>query len=192
MTQFRAAKKLDALDRRCDTLESERRQIELQAFGAEVTAGERRERYLQLGDPTLRRRLIGLARDLHTARHEQQAVAIAYWSLVTADTRRKLDDLKNDAPTARWRRDIWWDALTILWIIGGAGWLAWQIPGAIGGTLVTAALTPWLVRGRHRRRDESIRKGEGLLRSGELELQQAQAEAARLPAEPPFSAAEGR
>lgn len=192
MTQFRAAKKLDALDRRCDALEGERRMLELQAFGAEVDTGERRERYLRLGDPLLRRRLIGLALDLHAARQEQQATAVDYWSRVTADTRHKLDDLKNDAPTARWRRDIWWDVLTILWIIGGAGWLAWQIPGAIGGTLATAALTPWLVRSRHRRRKDSIRRGEGLLRSGELELQQARAEVTRLPVEPMFSADEAK
>lgn len=190
MTQFRAAKKLDALDRRTDELESQRHSLELQAFGAEVPEGERRERYLRLGDPLLRSRLIGLVRDLHTARLEQHATAVDYWSLVTADTRRKLDDLKNDAPTARWRRDIWWDVLTLLWIIGGAGWLAWQIPGALGGTLATAALTPWLIRSRHQRRDESIRKGESVLRSGELELQQAQAAATRLPAEPMFSATE--
>lgn len=192
MTQFRAAKKLDALDRRSDELESERRALELQAFGAEVPNGERRERYLRLGDPLLRRRLVTLARTLHEVRREQQATAVDYWTLVTGETRRKLDDLKSDTPTSRWRRDIWWDVLTLLWIIGGAGWLAWGIPGALGGSLLTGAVTPYLVRSRRARRAESIRKGEGLLRSGEIELQKARNEAGHLPTEAMFSATEAQ
>jgi hypothetical protein len=186
MKRFRAAKRLDALDTRLDILEAERRALEFQAFGAEVATAQRREKYFAIPDPALRRKAIGIERRLHALRRDERVAAIEYWTTVGNETRAKLDDLKSDSPTADWRRSIWWDVLTLLWIIGGAGWLAAGLPGAGVGTAITAAGAWYILRSRARARPARIREGEEALRSSERELHAAEQEVG----EAPFSATE--
>ena len=191
MTRFRAGKKLDALDAKVDTLEAERRALELRALNGEVPADVRRARYFSIADVALRRKAIEIERTLHDLRQRQRAAAVAYWTAAAAETRAKLDDLKSTSPTSAWRRRIWWDVLTILWILAGAGWLAFQIPGAVAGTVVTAVCAWYIVRGRERMRLSSIRQGEDILRSRESELRRAEWEMAQAtPASPAFSPSE--
>jgi hypothetical protein len=191
MTGFRQNKKLQRIDGEVEALESRRRELELRAFGAEVPAAERRGRYFAVADAGLRRQLIAAGRALHEARSRQRAAAIDYWETIATDTRRKLEDLRSDSPTAKWRRALWWDVLTLFWIFAGAGWLAYQLRGALAGTLVTAAAGWYVVRRREASRATTIRQGEELLRSSENELRLAQADAAN-PAHDgaPFSATE--
>jgi hypothetical protein len=177
MSRLRAKKKLYALDAEVEALEQKRRALELETLGAEVTDGERRARYFSIADAGLRRQLIGVERALHGASQRQRAAAIEYWTTVAAETRSKLEDLKSDSPTSAWRRRIWWDVLTILWILGGAGWLAFQTIGAAAGTVATAVWAWFIVRGREQTRLSSIREGEDLLRSSEGELQRAREDA---------------
>jgi hypothetical protein len=191
MKRFKAGKKLDALDAEIHALETERRELELQALNAEVPDDGRRARYFSIEDLALRRKAIGVERALHDLRQRQHAAAVAYWTAVAAETRAKLDDLKSESPTSAWRRRIWWDVLTILWILAGAGWLAYGIPGAAGGTVVTAVCAWFIVRGRDGMRLTSIRQGEEILRSSESELRKAEWDASQaMPASPAFSAAE--
>lgn len=159
MTQYRAAKKLDALDARMDALEQERSAL----ADSPPDAGQRE-------------RLEHLAAEIRELRPRQQAAAVEYWSTVVSETRAKLEDLRSESPTSAWRRGIWWDVLTILWILAGAGWLYRKIPGAAVGTVVTAAIAPFLFANRKRQRVESIRKGEEKLREAEQQLAQAQRE----------------
>lgn len=190
MKRFTAAKKLDALDTRLEPLEAERRALEREVFGAEVPEAERRARYLALHDEGKRRRLIALERSLHGLRREQQAAAVNYWKSVAAETRAKLADLESDSPTSAWRRSIWWDVLTLLWIFAGAGWIGFGLVGAGIGTAITAACAVYVVRNRTRKRLDIARHGREVLRSNERELQLAEAAAAETPLDPPFSAAE--
>jgi hypothetical protein len=176
MKRFRAAKKLDALDTRLDALEAERRALEIQVFGTEVPPGDRREKYFAIADADLRRKVIGIERKVHVVRKDARAAGIDYWTTVSAETRTKLDDLKSDSPTAEWRRSIWWDVLTLLWIIGGAGWLMAGLPGAGIGTALTAIGAWYIGRSRQRARPGRIREGEEALRSSEHELHAAEQE----------------
>ncbi len=193
MKKFRTAKKLHALDARLEALEAERRAFEVRTLGGALSDPERRQRYFAIEDLDRRQKMIGVERALQDVRREQQAAAVVYWTTVTTEIREKLADLKDESPASTWRRGIWLDVLTILWIIAGAGWLAYEIPGAVVGTVVTAGAAPFLVRSRTRRRPESIRKGEEQLRSTERQLQQAQREAARaLPPGTVFSQAEAQ
>jgi hypothetical protein len=191
MTRFKTRKKLSVVDAEVDALEQERRALELQALAGEVPEAGRRERYFSIEDPDLRRKAIGIERDLHDLRRRQRAAAVDYWTAVAAETRAKLDDLKSESPTSAWRRRIWWDVLTILWILAGAGWLAFQIPGAAAGAIATAVCAWFIVRSREGMRLTSIRQGEEILRSSESELRKAEWEAAQgTPAPPAFSASE--
>jgi hypothetical protein len=186
MKRFRAAKRLDALDVKVDALEAERRSLEIQALGAEISAGERRRRYFSITDRDLRRKAIGLERRLDELREQDRAAAIEYWTTVSAETRAKLDDLKSDSPTSEWRRSIWWDALTLLWILGGAGWLAAGVAGAATGTVATAIGAWYITRSRKLARPARIREGEDALRASESELRAAQ----QATPDPVFSASE--
>lgn len=191
MSRFKAAKTLDAIDARIHALEAERRALEQQALGGEIAEGAaRRERYFAIGDSALRRRLINLERDLHEKRREQGAATVAYWDTVAAETRRKLDDLREQSLRSSWRRGVWYDILTILWILVGGGFWAFRWAGAIAGAVITAAWAPFLVRGRERTRISSIRKGEDILRSAENELRIAERERDRHQADGIFSATE--
>ena len=191
MTRFKSRKKLSAVDAQVDALEQERRALELQVLAAEVPEAGRRARYFSIEDPELRRKAIGIERALHDLRQRQRAAAVAYWQAVAGETRAKLDDLKSESPTSAWRRRIWWDVLTILWILAGAGWLAFQIPGAAAGAVVTAICAWFIVRSREGMRLTSIRQGEEILRSSESELRKAEWEAAQAtPAPPTFSTSE--
>lgn len=191
MTGFRQNKKLQRIDGEVEALEAQRRALEEQAFGGEVPDAERRARYFAVADAGLRRRLVAAGLALHEARARQRAAAVAYWETVATDTRRKLDDLRSDSPTSAWRRAIWWDVLTLLWILAGAGWLAYQAPGAITGTVATVLASVYVVRRREQTRVSAIRQGEDMLRSAENELRLARADADN-PAHgsPPFSATE--
>lgn len=191
MTRLRAGRKLDAVDAKIAALEEERRTLETRALGVELTDAERRDRYFSIPDLALRRKAIGISRALHDLREQQRAATVDYWASVAAETRAKLADLTSESPTSAWRRGIWWDALTILWIFVGAGWLALRIPGAVGGAVI-AAIWAWIiVRTRRRTRLTYIRQGEDMLRSSESELQQAQRHAARAaPSHALFSASE--
>lgn len=191
MKRFKAGKQLHALDAQIDTLETERRALELQALDAEVPEDGRRARYFSIEDLALRRKAIGVERALHDLRQRQRAAAVTYWTAVAAETRAKLDDLKSESPTSAWRRRIWWDVLTILWILAGAGWLAFGIPGATGGAVVTAACAWLIARSREAMRLTAIRQGEEILRSSESELRKAEWDAAQAaPATPAFSPSE--
>lgn len=110
------------------------------------------------------------ARTLQDLQSRRQAAAIVYWQETAARTREKLDDLKSDSPTSSWRLRIWWDVLTVLWILGGAGWLMSGLPGAAAGTAATAVAAWFIVRSREPARLAAIRQGEDLLRSTENEL----------------------
>jgi hypothetical protein len=189
MTRFRAAKRLDALDAEITALEKERAALEIRALGAEATADERRSRYFSIGDPGLRRKAIGIERSLHDLRQKERTAAIEYWATVAAETRAKLDDLKNDSPNSAWRRRIWWDVLTLLWILAGGGWLVLGIPGAAAGTAATALAAWFILRSRKQARFATIRQGEDVLHSSESELRKAEQDQA-LPAKGLFSASE--
>jgi len=191
MSRFKAAKTLDAIDARIHALEAERRALEQQALGGEIAEGAaRRERYFAIGDSALRRRLISLERDLHEKRREQGAATVAYWNTVAAETRRKLDDLREQSLRSSWRRGVWYDILTILWILVGGAFWAFGWPGALVGAVFTAAWAPVLMRGRERTRLGSIRKGEEILRSAENELRLAEREADSHRMDGDFSATE--
>ena len=191
MTRRRASRKLYAADTEVDALEKERRTLELQAFGAEASDAERRARYFSIEDVALRRRLIGIERSLHELRQRQRDAAIQYWTTVAGETRANLEDLKSESPTSAWRQRIWWDIVTILWILGGAGWLAYGIPGAAVGTATTLAATWFIVRSRRRARPILIRQGEDHLRASERELQLVERYSApATPAPPAFSESE--
>lgn len=191
MSQFRAAKKLDALDARIDALEGERLALELRVFGATLNEAQRRDRYFSIGDVDLRRKLISLELELHELRQDQHAAAVAYWALVAGETGAKLDDLRSNSPRSAWRRGTVWDVLTIFWILIGAGYWAFDLAGAIAGTVVAAIWAQFMVRNHERTRLASIRKGEEILRSSESQLQRAQHEAARSnPGHAKFSPAE--
>lgn len=190
MSRFKAAKKLDAIDARLDTLEAERRALEQATLGAAVAEGLRRERYFGIADDGQRRGLIALEREIHEQRRQQGAAAVAYWGTVVTETRRKLDDLRDESPRSAWRRGVWYDILTILWILVGGGFWAFRWAGAIAGAAITAAWAPFLVRGRERTRISSIRKGEDILRSAENELRIAERERDRHQADGIFSATE--
>lgn len=170
MKRFTAAKKLDALDSRLAALKSERRSLEIEALGAEVGDQEHPARYVAVADEALRSRLLELDRTLREIHEKQRAAAVAYWSIVVAETRAKLEDLRSDSPFSAWRRGMWWDVLTVLWIFGGAGWLVGGITGAAIGTAVTALCAWYIVGSRERARLDVIRTGEEVLRSNEREL----------------------
>lgn len=191
MNRFRAAKRLDALDAEIDALLAERRALEIAAFGTEVRDDERRARYFAIAEPESRRRLIGLERKLHELRTRNHSAAVEYWTTVTAETRGKLDDFRSESPTAGWRRDLWFDALTLVWILGGAGWLYRGTRGLLVGTAI-AAIGAWFVaRARNRTRPARVREGEDALRSGESELRSAEQQAnLAAGARPLFSATE--
>jgi hypothetical protein len=174
MSRFSAAKKLDALTEEVESLEREQHELEHQALGTEIPDAERRGRYFSIADAEVRRRLIGIEWALQDLRQRHRAAAVEYWTAVSQETRNKLDDLKSESPTSAWRRAIWWDLLTIFWILGGAGWLAFGIPGAAVGAVATAIWARFIVRSRERTRLTSIRQGEDVLRSSENELRQAQ------------------
>jgi hypothetical protein len=191
MNRFRAAKRLDALDAQIDALLAERRALEISALGTEVRDDERRARYFAVADPETRRRLIGLERKLHELRARNHSAAVEYWKMVTAETRGKLDDVRSDSPTAGWRRDLWLDALTLVWILGGAGWLYRGTRGLLVGCAI-AAIGAWFVaRARERARPARVREGENALHSGESELRAAEQQASHAAgARPLFSATE--
>ncbi len=190
MSRFKAAKKLDAIDARLLALEAERRRLEQQLFDQEVGENERRERYLALADAGQRRQLMGLQREIHEMRGKQSAAAVKYWGTVVTETHRKLDDLRDTSPRSAWRRGVWYDILTILWILVGGGFWAFSWAGAIAGAVFTAAWAPFLARGRERTRISSIRKGEEILRSAANELRLAEHATETQASGPPFSAAE--
>ncbi len=191
MTRLRTGRKLDAVDRKIAALEEQRRTLETRALGGELNDAGRRERYFSIPDLALRRKAIGIERALHELRQQQQVATVDYWASVAATTRSKLADLQSESPTSAWRRGIWWDVLTIFWILVGAGWLAARIPGAVGGAVAAAVWGWFIVRGRERTRLTYIRQGEDMLRSSERELQQAQRHAARPSPSPAlFSASE--
>jgi hypothetical protein len=173
MTRSRTGKKLNVLDAEVEALEQQRRALELRALGAEVSDAERRSRYFSVADPALRRELIGLERALHDKREQQRALALEYWTTTAAETRAKVADLTSGSPTSRWRRSLWWDLLTLFWILAGAGWLGFGIPGALIGAALSAVSAWFVVRSRERMRLASVREGEELLRSSERELAQA-------------------
>jgi hypothetical protein len=178
MNRFRAAKRLDALDAQIDALLAERHALEISALGTEVRDDERRARYFAVADPETRRRLIGLERKLHDLRTRNHSAAVEYWTMVTAETRGKLDDVRSDSPTAGWRRDLWLDALTLVWILGGAGWLFRGMRGLLVGCAI-AAIGAWFVaRARDRARPGRVREGENALHTGESELRAAEQQAA--------------
>lgn len=191
MNRFRAAKRLDALDAEIDALLAQRRALELSALGAEVSDDERRARYFATADPESRRRLIGLERKLHELRARNHSAAVEYWKMATAETRGKLDDFRSESPTAGWRRDLWFDALTLVWILGGAGWLYRGTGGLLVGSAIAAVGAWFVARARTRARPARVREGENALRSGESELSAAEQQAARSGvALPLFSATE--
>ncbi len=190
MTRKAAARALDRLDAQLAQLEAERRALEIEAFGAACDEERRRERYFALGDEALRRRLIGRERALHELRRQQHEAAVEYRNAVIAETRAKLDDLRSDSPASTWRRGIWWDLLTVFWILAGAGWLAAKLPGALAGAAASGACGWWIVRRRAPARLAAIQAGEALLRASESELQEALREASEARPQPLFSAAE--
>lgn len=191
MARLAAEKKLFALDKEVEALEEQLRALELRAVGTEVAESERRQRYFSVADPAVRRQLIGTARALYERRAQWREAAVEYWSTVVAETRSKLEDLRSDSPLSRWRRRAWWDLLTIYWVLGGAGWLAFQFEGAVVATLVTVIWGWFILRRREQARQESIRQGESLLHSSGIELQQARQVAAELASSgATFSAAE--
>lgn len=185
MSRFKAAKKLDAVDARLNDLEATRRTLEQQLLGGPVPEAARRDRYPTIGDPQQRDRLLALDREIEEQRREQGAAAVAYWGTVVNETRRKLDDLRDTSLHSSWRRGVWYDILTILWILVGGGYWIYAWAGAIAGAVITGAWAPYLARGRERTRISSIRKGEDILRSAENELRLAEREVQRHDAEAP-------
>lgn len=191
MSRFKTAKRLDAIDARINSLVAERRALEQRLLdGAPSDRDSRRERYFAVGDPEGRRRLIGLERELHEKRREQAEVTLAYWGTVVSETRHKLDDLRETSLRSAWQRGVWYDILTILWILVGGAYWAFGWIGALGGALFTAAWTPFLRRGRERTRLNAIRNGEEILHSAENELRLAERGVANCPERPLFSATE--
>ncbi|MCK6371403.1 MAG: hypothetical protein L6Q83_08795 [Gammaproteobacteria bacterium] len=187
MKRRAAAKKLDALNAELVQLAAERAALEIDALGGEVDETRRRERYFGIPEEGRRRRLIRHERTLHARRQEQRAAAVTYWQAVVDETREKLDDLKNEAPNSQWRRGIWWDLFTVLWILAGAGWLGYSLIGAAIGAALTAPIGWYIMRSRLSARLASIRTGEEVLRAGEQELAQAQRLARQAAAEALFS-----
>ncbi len=177
MTRRRASRTLYALDSEAAALEGERRALEIEAFGAEATDAERRYRYFAIADVALRRKLIGLERSLHDVRQRRRDAAVKYWTIVATETRGNLAALTSESLTSAWWQGIWWDIATMLWILGGAGWLTYQIPGAAVGTAATGAAAWFIVRRRKRTRPALIRQGQEVLRSSERELQLAEQDA---------------
>jgi hypothetical protein len=188
MTRRRASRRLYAASKKVATLEDRRRALEIQALGAEASDAERRARYFSIADAALRRELIGLERSLHELREERRAAAVGYWTTVTAGIRAELADLASESRTSGWWQHVWWDVATILWILTGAGWLAYRIPGALAGAAVTAVCAWFLVRSRMGARPALIRRGEEALRASESELRLAERDA--VPEVPAFSALE--
>lgn len=178
MSRSRTGKKLNVIDAEVETLQQERRALELRALGAEVSDGERRASYFSVADPALRRELISVERALHDKRERQRALALEYLSTTVAETRAKIDDLRSQSLNSRWRRALWWDLFTILWILTGAGWLGFGIAGAIVGAIASAVWAWFIVRSRERARLTSLIEGEELLRSTERELEPARQAAA--------------
>lgn len=177
MNRSRTGKKLNVLDAEVEALEQERRDLELRALGAEAPESERRARYFAVADLGLRRELIAVGRTLADKRREQRAMAVEYWASTLAETRAKIEDLQSQSPGSRWRRALWWDLLTILWVLAGAGWLGFGIAGAVAGAAASAAWAWFIIRSRERTRLTSLREGEELLRSGERELERARQDA---------------
>ncbi|MBW7929858.1 MAG: hypothetical protein H3C57_00930 [Gammaproteobacteria bacterium] len=191
MSRFKIAKRLDAIDARINALVAERRTLEQRLLdGAPSDRDSRRERYFAVADAEGRRRLIGLERELHEKRREQAGVTFSYWSTVSAETRHKLDDLRETSLHSAWQRGIWYDILTILWILVGGGYWIFGWMGALGGALFTAAWMPVLRRGRERTRLSAIRNGEDILHSAENELRLAERGVESCAGDPLFSATE--
>jgi hypothetical protein len=191
MSRFRANKNVHSLYAKIDALDRQRRELEVRAFGAEVPVPVRRDRYFGLPDAELRRKLIGMVRRLRELGIRHHDARVAYWQLVTDETRAKLDDLRSDAPRSSWRRGIWWDVLTVFWILAGFGLLTFQIPGAVVGAIAAAIWARHIVKSRAATRIAFLREGDDALRSSESQLQQARREAAAAQAvAEPFSATE--
>jgi hypothetical protein len=191
MSRFRANKNVHSLYAKIDAVDRRRRELEVQAFGAEIPEGVRRDRYFALNDAELRRILIGTARRQHELGIRHHDARVAYWQLVADETRAKLDDLRSDAPRSSWRRGIWWDVLTVFWILAGFGWLTFQVAGAVIGAIAAAIWARHIVKSRAATRISFLRQGDDALRSSESQLQQARREAAAAQAvAAPFSAAE--
>jgi hypothetical protein len=187
MTPLSAKRKLLMVRKRIAILEERRRVLELKALGAEAADAERRERYFAIPDVALRRRLIGIDRSLHERLERRRTAEIAYRQAVATQIRADLDDLTSEARFSRWRQGIWWDIGTILWILSGAGWLAYQLPGALAGAAISAVCGWFLVRSRERARPRLIQRGQEALRASQSELGIAQ----RAEVPPPvFSSAE--
>ncbi|WKZ12446.1 MAG: hypothetical protein QY320_00195 [Gammaproteobacteria bacterium] len=190
MNRKAAARSLDRIETQIAQLEAARRSQEIAAFGAECSDERRRERYFALGDETLRRELIARERALHEQRRQRCQVAVEYRNTIVTGTRAKLADLQSDSPTSAWRRGLWWDLLTVFWVLVGAGWLAAQLPGALAGVVAALVCGGWIARRRAPARLAAIQAGETLLRSAESDLQDALREAQQLPPEALFTAAE--
>ncbi len=190
MNRKAAARSLDRLESQIAQLEATRRSQEIAAFGTECSEERRRERYLALDDASLRRRLITGERALHELRRQRCQVAIEYRNTIVTGTRAKLADLQSDSPTSAWRRGLWWDLLTVFWVLVGAGWLAAQLPGALAGAVAAVVCGWWIARRRAPARLVAIQAGETLLRSAESDLQDALREAEQLSPEALFTAAE--
>lgn len=178
MTRTRAGKKVDRLDARIAVLDRQRRALETQALGAEIGDADRRASYFALADVTQRRKLIALTRRIGELGREHRDATVAYWRIVTDETRAKLDDLRSDAPGSNWRRGIWWDVLTVFWILVGFGWLTFQVAGAIGGALAAGLWSRYIVTSRAAARLAFLRQGDDALRSSESQLRSAERDAA--------------
>jgi hypothetical protein len=178
MTRTRAGKKVDRLDARIAVLDRQRRALETQALGAEVGEADRRASYFAIADVARRRKLIALTRRIEELGREHRDATVVYWRIVTDETRAKLEDLRSDAPGSNWRRGIWWDVLTVFWILVGFGWLTFQVAGAIGGALAAGLWSRYIVTSRAASRVAFLRQGDDALRSSESQLGSAERDAA--------------
>lgn len=174
MNPRNAKRKLFLVRKRIAILEDRRRVLEVKAFGAEIPDAERRGRYFSIPDVALRRRLIGVERALHERRRRRHEAEVAYRQAVAGEIRAYLDGVESESRTSRWWQTIWWDMGTIFWVLVGAGWLTYRIPGALAGAAASAVCSWFLVRSRKRARPKLILRGQEALRASQSELGVAQ------------------